>query len=111
MKNIVHNSDCLPAMRKMRNNQFDLAIVDAPYRNAKDNDMNKSSRKYIKSGRLKDWNDKPSDVYFKELYRVSKNQIIWGANNFQLPQFKGFLVWDKDIAFNFTMSMAEIASI
>jgi site-specific DNA-methyltransferase (adenine-specific) len=46
------------------------------------------------------------------LKRVSKNQIIWGANNFQLPQWKGFVVWKKkSIGENFTMSMCEIASL
>lgn len=54
--------------------------------------------------------DKPTKEYFKELFRVSKNQIIWGANNFDLPNYKGFIVWEKTtISEDFTMSMAEIA--
>ena len=56
--------------------------------------------------------NKPNSEYFQELFRVSKNQIIWGANNFNLPCYKGFVVWKKiTISDAFTMSMAEIAYI
>jgi site-specific DNA-methyltransferase (adenine-specific) len=54
---------------------------------------------------------RPTKEYFAELMRVSKQQIIWGANNFELPQFKGFVVWEKGIPMDFTMSMAELAAI
>lgn len=108
--NKIHNQDCLEAMKLMSYNEFDLAIVDPPYRDSKDNDMNQWNRKTIKDGRLKNWNDKPNKEYFNELQRVSKEQIIWGANNFSL-EFKGFVVWrKKSISLNFNMSMAEIAS-
>jgi len=60
---------------------------------------------------MKSLEGRPKPEYYKELYRVSKNQIIWGANNFQLPQFKGFVVWEKGIPEDFTMSMAELASL
>jgi len=64
------------------------------------------------SGSMKSLEGRPEKEYFDELIRVSKNQIIWGANNFQLPQFMGFIVWKKlTISENFTMSMAEIASL
>src|SRR5690606_15285752 len=47
-----------------------------------------------------------------QLYRISKEQIIFGANNFQLPPFKGFVVYKKKtISEEFTMSMCEIASL
>ena len=97
-------------MARYDDNHFDLAIIDPPYRKSKENDMNQWNRKYIGSGRLKDWNDKPDNEYFKELFRVSKNQIIWGANNFNF-EFKGFIVWDKDIPFDMKFSMCEIASV
>jgi site-specific DNA-methyltransferase (adenine-specific) len=97
-------------MARYPDKYFDLAIVDPPYRNSKDNDMNQWNRKYIENGRLKNWNDKPNKDYFDELIRVSKNQIIWGANNFNL-EFKGFIVWDKDIAMGMKFSMCEIASL
>ena len=97
-------------MSRYLDNHFELAIVDPPYRESKYNDMNQWNRKYIKNGRLKDWNNKPNQQYFDELMRVSKNQIIWGANNFNFD-FKGFIVWDKNIAFDMKFSMCEIASV
>ena len=106
----IFNADCMEIMRKYSDNYFDLAIVDPPYRDSKENDMNQWNRKYINNGRLKDWNDKPNQDYFAELLRVSKNQIIWGANNFNL-NFKGFIVWDKNISFEMKFSQCEIASL
>tara|TARA_R110000751_G_scaffold13366_3_gene44899 strand:+ start:1570 stop:2181 length:612 start_codon:yes stop_codon:yes gene_type:complete len=106
----ITNEDNMELMKRYEDNHFDLAIVDPPYRESKDNDMNQWNRKYIDSGRLKDWNNKPNQQYFDELLRVSKNQIIWGANNFNFD-FKGFIVWDKNIAFEMKFSMCEIASV
>ena len=107
----ITNECNMKLMSRYEDNHFDLAIVDPPYREAKDNDMNQWNRKNIKKGRLKDWNDKPKQEYFNELKRVSKNQIIWGANNFKLC-FKGFVVWrKKSISLKFNMSMCEIASL
>jgi len=104
--------DCMNVMKNYKDNQFDLAIVDPPYRDAKDNDMNQWNRKTIKDGRLKDWHDKPTSEYFEELFRVSKNQIIWGANNFNLPTHKGYVVWRKrSISEKFNMSMCDFAYI
>lgn len=107
----ITNEDNMELMARYEDNYFDLSIVDPPYRESKDNDMNQWNRKTIKKGRLKNWNDKPTKKYFEELFRVSKNQIIWGANNFNLD-FKGFVVWKKkSISLNFNMSMCEIASL
>ena len=92
-------------MARYEDNYFDLAIVDPPYR-----DENQPTKDMRANGSMKSLEGRPSQDYWNELFRVSKEQIIWGANNFQLPQFKGFLVWDKGIPFDFTMSMAEIAS-
>ena len=101
------NGDCLPAMREMEDNQFDLAIVDPPYR-----DSNQPTKDMRNNGSMKSLEGRPCKEYFTELLRVSKNQIIWGANNFQLQQWKGFVVWKKKtISENFTMSMCEIASL
>jgi len=101
--NVVHNLDCLPAMREMADNQFDLAIVDPPYQIAdnpsrhggtsagklKNRVLNRAAKKF------KAWDNKPTDEYFDELFRVSKNQIICGGNYFNLPISRGFVVWDK----------------
>src|SRR6056300_1012686 len=86
----LHNRDCLEAMREMEDNSFDLAIVDPPYR-----DQNQPTKDMRANGSMKSLEGRPSQEYFDQLFRVSKNQIIWGANNFQLPQFKGFIVWKK----------------
>lgn len=101
--------DCMDGMKQFPDKYFELAIVDPPYRDATENQPTKDMRR---NGTLKNFGDKPSPEYFSELFRVSKNQIIWGANNFNLPNYKGFVVWRKlTISEVFTMSMAEIAYI
>lgn len=111
----LFNEDCLPAMRKMKDKQFDLAIVDPPFRDnhqpTKDMRNNNKKGGYSKGKdfTFPNWK-KPTQEYFDQLFRVSKEQIIWGANNFVLPQHKGFLIWRKiTISEDFTMSMAEYA--
>ena len=61
---------------------------------------------------MEKFGNKPDAKYFGLLYCKSNDQIIWGANNFQLPPFKGFIVWKrKTIGETFTMSMCAIASL
>lgn len=63
-----------------------------------------------KCTRKKDWdNEIPSKQYFDELFRVSKNQIIWGGNYFDLPPSQGFYIWDKKQPENFSLAMCEYA--
>jgi len=94
-------------MARYEDNYFDLAIVDPPYR-----DSNQPTKDMRANGSMKSLEGRPIKKYWNELYRVSKNQIIWGANNFQLPQWKGFVAWKKKtIGIDFTMSMLEIASL
>jgi len=94
-------------LNSLDDDSFELAIVDPPYR-----DANQPTKDMRKNGSMKSLEGRPTKEYFSELLRVSKNQIIWGANNFELPQFMGFVVWEKiTISENFTMSMAEIASL
>ena len=103
----ITNEDNMLLMARYPDNYFDLAIVDPPYR-----DSNQPTKDMRNSGSMKSLEGRPQKKYFDELIRVSKNQIIWGANNFQLPQFMGFIVWKKlTISEDFTMSMAEIASL
>jgi site-specific DNA-methyltransferase (adenine-specific) len=103
----ITNEDNMLLMARYPDNYFDLAIVDPPYR-----DSNQPTKDMRNSGSMKSLEGRPQKEYFDELIRVSKNQIIWGANNFQLPQFMGFIVWKKlTISEDFTMSMAEIASL
>lgn len=102
----LYNNDCLEAMKQMDDNQFDLAIVDPPYGIGMDNQKvrTKPNRKntYLRKGESQykegDWDNKrPSKEYWLNLFRVSKNQIIWGANYFCefLPSGKGWIFWDK----------------
>ena len=102
----ITNEDNMELMARYPDNYFDLAIVDPPYR-----DENQPTKDMRASGSMKSLEGRPTEEYWQELYRVSVNQIIWGANNFQLPQFKGFVVWEKGIPEKFTMSMSEIASL
>ena len=96
----IYNQDCLEAMKLMKDNQFDLAIVDPPYggndaiglKNNKSNTKQATKRKDYKVFK----NSAPSSEYFNELIRVSKEQIIWGVNFYKNYNFSGGrLCWDK----------------
>ena len=79
-------------MARYPDNHFDLAIVDPPYGIGADS-MRLGKGKKIKS---KGWdNETPKKPFFDELIRVSKNQIIWGANHFILPISRAWIYWDK----------------
>lgn len=88
-----YNMDCMVAMAGFPDNYFDLAIVDPPYRGAKDNAPTKHMR--AKQGNMKRWGEKPNQEYFDELNRISNSQIIWGGNNFNLPPTNGIIFWYK----------------
>ena len=93
----VYNEDCIEVMKRYPDNYFDLAVVDPPYglgnklvdggagRNGKF-DKNRDSVK---------WDVLPTDEYFIELMRVSKNQIIWGSNYFSMPPTRCNIIWYK----------------
>ena len=104
----LYNKDCLPAMRKMADNQYALAIVDPPYGIKRFETGGSIINKYGDENR--EWNNiKPQKEYFNELFRISKNQIIWGANNFELPISEYFIVWQKGNALDFSFAMVEQA--
>lgn len=105
-KATIYNADCMDLLKATPDNFYDLAIVDPPYR-----DQNQPTKDMRKAGQMKTLEGRPSLEFFNQLKRVSKNQIIWGANNFQLEQFKGFVIWEKGIPQDFTMSMAELAAL
>jgi site-specific DNA-methyltransferase (adenine-specific) len=98
----LYNGDCMEAMAKMKDNAFDLAIVDPPYGIGEDGGTNKTRGKKAKAKvfEAKGWDNKPPPKeYFDELRRISKNQIIWGANHFisRLPfDSSCWVVWDKE---------------
>lgn len=97
----LYNADCMDVMREMPDKAFDLAIVDPPYglnfgtfnRTNKDSYGNRyKANKYVNG----DW-DKgiPTDEYWEQLFRITKNQIVWGGNYFPLPPCRGFVFWYK----------------
>ena len=94
-------------MARYPDNYFDLAIVDPPYGiNAGKMTMGSGKHKFKKG---KDWDSAiPNDEYFNELFRVSKNQIIWGGNYFPLPLNNNWIIWDK-LNPNLSFSEAELA--
>ena len=110
----ITNEDNMELMSRYEDNHFDLAIVDPPYGigisgQKEQKNRKKSDRKYHKE---KCWDNAiPTKDYFKQLFRVSKNQIIWGANYFveHLNKgTKGWVVWDK-AQYGLTMSDCELA--
>ena len=100
---IITNEDNMDLMARYPDNYFDLAIVDPPYgigeNGTRGNNKSKTWKNPKKSiHSKKDWDKSiPSEKYFKELFRVSKNQIIWGGNYMTefLPPKMGWIFWDK----------------
>lgn len=108
--NKVCNADCLSAMKMLPDKCIDLVLTDPPYRDESENQPTKDMRR---NGGMENFGGKLNSSQYQELKRISKEQIIWGANNFKcIDPFKGFIVYKKKtISLNFTMSMAEIASV
>lgn len=96
--NKIINADCMDILKQLPDKSVDLVLTDPPYGLAA-----KSSQG---SGKLKNrafnqgnisakWDIAPTPEYFAEIFRVSKNQIIWGGNYFTMPPCRCFIVWDK----------------
>ena len=103
----ITNEDNMLLMGRYPDNYFDLAIVDPPYGIDAGKMTMGSGKHNFKQG--KDWDSSiPSDEYFNELFRVSKNQIIWGGNYFPLPLNNNWIIWDK-LNPNLSFSEAELA--
>ena len=95
----TYNRDCVEAMKEYPDNHFDLAVVDPPYGIGVNKMTLGNGKNKIYRGEL-DWDkEPPSEEYFKELKRVSKNQVIWGANHFieNIPNANSscWFFWDK----------------
>lgn len=103
----ITNEDNMELMARYDNNYFDLAIVDPPYGIG-----NWVQQTGNKRGKKVNWNNNtPHKKYFKELKRVSKEQIIWGANYFNCFNNKGgSIVWNKGVKRETNFSVCEIAS-
>lgn len=111
------NIDCIEFMKTKPDKYYDLAIVDPPYgidadnkNNGKNSDRHeKTSKAKINTYKKTNWdNEIPTDEYFEQLFRVSKKQIIWGANYFGLKG--GMLYWHKNVTMP-TYSTGELAWI
>lgn len=112
----ITNEDNMLLMARYPDNYFDLAIVDPPYgidlanMNMGIGNTPKASKAKNRKWKPKDWDSSiPSNEYFKELFRVSKNQIIWGGNYFNLGICNKFIIWDKEIPEGLSFSDCEYA--
>ena len=107
------NIDCMKYMATLPDKFFDLAIVDPPY--GLGDRLEKGGGKLKNTPMAKLYRDSskwdnatPSKEYFNELFRVSKNQIIWGGNYFDLPPTRCVICWDKE-QYMHTLSQWEMA--
>lgn len=91
----VFNKDCMEGMQEYPDKFFELAIVDPPYGIDIQNSGRKKEQAKLRGEIIYDDSLPPNEDYFKELFRVSKNQIIWGGNHFPWPISRGWAVWDK----------------
>lgn len=109
--NIAYNMDCMEYMQTLPDKAFDLAVVDPPYGiNINHNIGRRKGDKPSKYKRVTWDSVPPSKEYFDELFRVSHNQIVWGANYFSMPATKCFIVWRKpQISEDVSFSMVEYA--
>lgn len=98
--NKLYNMDCMEGMKEIPDKYFDLAIVDPPYfkgpnkRQYYGRRINKLNIKRREYSEIKGW-DIPNEQYLKELLRVSKKQIIWGINYYDIYLGPGRIIWDK----------------
>ena len=93
----VYNEDCIEVMKRYPDNYFDLAVVDPPYglgNKLVDGGAGRNG-KFDKDRDSVKWDVLPTDEYFIELMRVSKNQIIWGSNYFSMPPTRCNIIWYK----------------
>ena len=107
--NKLYNMDCLEGRKQVPDNYFDLAIVDPPYGIGAGKEKPHNG---WKDYGIKHWdNQSPDKAYFEELFRVSQNQIIWGANHFISKisrDFSCFIIWDKGQR-DFSLADGEMA--
>ena len=113
----IRNMDCMDLMREYPDNHFDLAVVDPPYGIGVANDDRFGKKASSKAAtetanyKKKDWdNSTPGTEYWDELFRVSKDQIVWGVNYFDDSRLiGGRIFWDKVVPENYTKSKGELA--
>ena len=120
---ILHNTDCVDVMQIIGDKKIDLVLTDPPYGGGCNAGVGGVFKKYEKQinrtggtwqlkykSKIKHWDIAPEFEVFEEIFRISKEQIIWGGNYFELPATRCFLIWKKlTISENFSMAMAEYA--
>ncbi len=110
---VVYNEDCVEGLKRFSDKYFDLAIVDPPYGLGIDGQKKdiRKGQQIRKGHEFKGWDNAiPNTEYWEQLFRVSKNQIVWGANYFTefLPPTKAWIFWYKGQQ-DLTMSDGEMA--
>lgn len=93
-----YNADCMEIMKQYPDGYFDLAVVDPPYGMQRKMDGTGGAGRIMRKWKRNNlWDVKPNEMFFQELFRVSQNQIIWGANNFMqhLQSTTNFIFWYK----------------
>lgn len=106
----LYNADCMEIMKGFSDKQFGLALVDPPYGIGAENHAGKKENGWTQWEK-KGWDSKtPDKTYFNELFRVSKNQIIWGGNYMtdSLYPSMGWVIWDKGQR-DFSLADGEMA--
>ena len=99
----VYNCDCMELLKQTPDNYYSLALVDPPYGveeiTGKEFSHGRGKLKNrafnVGNEKINKWDKSPNKEYFDELFRVSKNQIIWGGNYFELPKYRSPIIWDK----------------
>ena len=93
--NKIYNADCLDILKELPDKCIDLVLTDPPYGIGRFGNRVEISNRIDCTAKINKWDKKPNQELFNEIFRVSKNQIIFGANNFTLPESEYFLVWNK----------------
>jgi site-specific DNA-methyltransferase (adenine-specific) len=107
--NTAYEGDCLDFMKELPDKCIDLVLTDPPYGIGGKFKGGESGKMNFNSIVAKWWDIKPDKEIFNEMFRISKHQIIWGGNYFSLPPSRCFIVWDKLLSEDFSLSMGEYA--
>jgi len=110
---MIYEGDCMEAMSKMKDNEYNLAITDPPYGIGVNHNMGRRKGNSASNYKPAAWDSEPpSKEYFNELFRVSENQIIWGANHFMDligRRSSCWIVWDKLFSQDVSFASCELA--
>ena len=113
-ESIVYNEDCIEGMKRYPDKYFDLAVVDPPYGIGVSKTIHHQNNTIdkITTYNAKEWDNAiPTAEYWEQLFRVSKNQIVWGGNYFSeyLYPTKDWIIWDKEQPEKMHFAQAELA--